>query len=198
MIHRLPIYETERSALRIYVPGATNRMKIYDILDKLQFEIENAANVPLTNKVMIDKDEILDMIDELRSTLPEDISQAQKIKESENRIKLKAAEEAKNILEQAKEHKAKMIDTSTITKSAYDEADAIIKDANAEVARMRLKSIDYVSGLLTKAQEDLAEVIKVIDSNKNELKDKRRQLTGNRPVSTGDAKSPQNQNKPQQ
>lgn len=173
-------------------------MKIYDILDKLQFEIENAANVPLTNKVMIDKDEILDMIDELRSTLPEDISQAQKIKESENRIKLKAAEEAKNILEQAKEHKAKMIDTSTITKSAYDEADAIIKDANAEVARMRLKSIDYVSGLLTKAQEDLAEVIKVIDSNKNELKDKRRQLTGNRPVSTGDAKSPQNQNKPQQ
>ena len=178
--------------------GATNRMKVYDILDKLQFDIENAASVPLTNKVMIDKDEILDMIDELRSTLPEDISQAQKIKESENRIKLKAAEEAKNILEQAKEHKAKMIDTSTITKSAYDEADAIIKDANAEVTRMRLRSIDYVSGLLTKAQEDLAEVIKVLDTNKNELKETKKQLSGNRPVSTGDTRAPQNQNKPQQ
>ena len=172
-------------------------MKVYDILEKLQFEIENAASVPLTNKVMIDKDEILDMIDDLRNAMPEDISQAQKIKESENRIKLKAAEEAKNILEQAKEHKAKMIDTSTITKSAYDEADAILKDANAEVIRMRLKSIDYVSGMLTKAQEDLAAMIKVLDSNKNELRESKRQLSGSRPASTGDAKSAQNQNKPQ-
>ena len=179
-------------------PGATNAMKVYDILEKLQFEIENAASVPLTNKVMIDKDEILDMIDDLRSTLPEDISQAQKIKESENRIKLKAAEEAKSVLEQAKEQKAKMIDTSAITKSAYDEANAILKDANAEVTRMRLKSIDYVSGLLTKAQEDLAELVKVLESNKNELKDTRKQLSGNRPVNSGDAKAPQGQNKSQQ
>ena len=63
---------------------------------------------------------------------------------------------------------------------------------------MRLKGIDYVSGLLTKAQEDLAELVKVLESNKNELKDTRKQLSGNRPVNSGDAKAPQGQNKSQQ
>ena len=167
-------------------------MKVNDLLDKLQFEIENASSVPLTNKVMIDKDDILDMIDELRGAIPEDISQAQKIKENENRITQKAKEEAQNILDQAKEHKAKMVDTSTITKSAYDEAEAILKDANAEVTRMRLKSIDYVANLLVKAETDLKEIVALIDENREELKETKKQLTAQR------QQAQQPKNKPQQ
>ena len=90
-------------------------MKLYEILDSLQFEIENAANVPLTNKVMIDKDEILDLIDDLRAAIPADVEEARQIKESENRIKTKAAQEARSILDQANEHKAMLIDTNVIT-----------------------------------------------------------------------------------
>lgn len=153
-------------------------MKVYEILETLQGEIENASNVPLTNKVMLDKDEILDLIDELREAIPADISQAQKIKESENRIKLKAAEEAKNILDQANEHKAKLIDSSAITKNAYDEAEAILKDANAEAARMRVKSLDYVASVLTKTQGELKELIALLDTNKEELKEKKKMLSG--------------------
>ena len=152
-------------------------MKLYEILDSLQFEIENAANVPLTNKVMIDKDEILDLIDDLRAAIPADLSEARQIKESENRIKTKAAQEARSILDQANEHKAKLIDTNVITKNAYDEADAIIKDAHAEANRLRIKSIEYVAGLLTKAQEDLNGIIAVMDNNKNELRDRKKSMT---------------------
>ncbi len=42
-------------------------MKLYEILDKIQTSVENASNVPLTNKIMLDKDEFLDLLDELRS-----------------------------------------------------------------------------------------------------------------------------------
>lgn len=170
-------------------------MKVYEILETLQGEIENASNVPLTNKVMIDKDEILDLIDELRAAIPADISQAQKIKESENRIKLKAAEEAKNILDQANEHKAKLIDNSAITKNAYDEAEAILKDANAEAARMRVKSLDYVASVLAKTQEELKDVISMLDANREELKEKKKQLTA--PKQNAEAAAPQAK-KPQQ
>ncbi len=151
-------------------------MKLYEVLDSLQFEIENAANVPLTNKVMIDKDEILDLIDDLRAAIPAEISEARQIKESENRIKTKAAQEARSILDQANEHKAKLMDTNVITKNAYDEADAIIKDAHAEANRLRIKSIEYVSGLLSKAQDDLKGIIAVMDDNKNELSDKKKSM----------------------
>lgn len=170
-------------------------MKVYEILETLQGEIENASNVPLTNKVMIDKDEILDLIDELRAAIPADISQAQKIKESENRIKLKAAEEAKNILDQANEHKAKLIDNSAITKNAYDEAEAILKDANAEAARMRVKSLDYVASVLARTQEELKDVISMLDANREELKEKKKQLTA--PKQNAEAAAPQAK-KPQQ
>ena len=54
-------------------------MKVFEILDNLQIAIENAPNVPLTNKVMIDKDEILDMIDDLRGAIPLDMEEARKI-----------------------------------------------------------------------------------------------------------------------
>lgn len=152
-------------------------MKLYEILDSLQFEIENAANVPLTNKVMIDKDEILDIIDDLRAAVPNEIEEARQIKESENRIKTKAAQEARSILDQANEHKAKLMDTNVITQNAYDEAEAIIKDAQVEANRLRIKSIEYVSGLLSKAQEDLKGIIGVMDNNKNELKEKKKSMT---------------------
>ncbi len=151
-------------------------MKVFEILDNLQIEIENAPNVPLTNKVMIDKDEILDLIDDLRGAIPKDIEEAQKIKEHENRITQKANTEARTILEQANERKAKLIDTNEITKLAQDEANAIIKDATAEANRLKLKSIDYVTSLLNKTQADLRILIETIDSNKAELKDKKRNL----------------------
>lgn len=151
-------------------------MKVFEILDNLQIEIENAPNVPLTNKVMIDKDEILDLIDDLRGVIPKDIEEAQKIKEHENRITQKANTEARTILEQANERKAKLIDTNEITKLAQDEANAIIKDATAEANRLKLKSIDYVTSLLNKTQADLKILIETIDSNKAELKDKKRNL----------------------
>lgn len=156
-------------------------MKVFEILDNLQIAIENAPNVPLTNKVMIDKDEILDMIDDLRGAIPLDMEEARKIREHENRITQKAAIEARSILEDANERKARLIDTNEITKLAHDEANAIVKDATAEATRLKLKSIDYVTNMLTKTQEDLKMLIDTIDANKSELKEKKKTLAPAKP-----------------
>ena len=67
-----------------------------------------------------------------------------------------------------------MIETNNITKNAYEEADAIVRDAKMEANKLRIRSIEYVTNLLAKTQDDLRDVIATIDENKSELKDKKK------------------------
>lgn len=145
-------------------------MKIYEVLDKLQFEVENAANVPLTNKVMFDKDDFLDIIDDLREAIPEDIKTAKTVNEEENRIKLAAQREASNVIKEARETKQHLIDDSNITKNAKEEAAAIVRDAKAEANRLKLKGLEYVASLIDSAQAEMRSVLGQLEANKNELR----------------------------
>lgn len=149
-------------------------MKIYEILDKLQYAIENASNVPLTNKIMLDKEEILDMIDDLRGAIPVEVKEAKRIMEDEMRLKQAAQRKADSMIEEARAQKQHLIETNNITKNAYEEADAIVRDAKLEANKLRIRSIEYVTNLLSKTQDELRSVISTIDENKSELKDKKK------------------------
>ncbi len=149
-------------------------MKLYEILDKIQTSVENASNVPLTNKIMLDKDEFLDLLDELRSVLPIELKEAKRIVEDEIRIKQNAQRKADGLIEEARSQKQHLIETNNITKNAYEEADAIVRGAKMEANKLRIKSIEYVTNLLSKTQDELRSVIATIDENKSELKDKKK------------------------
>ena len=152
-------------------------MKLYEILDKIQTSVENASNVPLTNKIMLDKDEFLDLLDELRSVLPIELKEAKRIVEDEIRIKQNAQRKADGLIEEARSQKQHLIETNNITKNAYEEADAIVRGAKMEANKLRIKSIEYVTNLLSKTQDELRSVIATIDENKSELKDKKKAAT---------------------
>ncbi len=155
-------------------------MKVYEVLDKLQFEIEEASNVPLTNKVMIDKDEILDMIDDLRASIPMDIAEAKRIREEEIRIKSQAEREAGSIVKEAREHKAHLVDNNNITKTANEEAEAIRRAARDDAMRIRVRSIEYLTNMISKTQDDLRELINILDTNKTELKNTKKAVSNSR------------------
>jgi cell division septum initiation protein DivIVA len=156
-----------------------NRMKAFEILDKLQNEVENASNVPLlSNKVMLERNDILDLVDDLRNTLPEEIQAARKIVEDEVRIRQAARRKADSLVEEAKAAKQELIDTSAITRNAYEEADAIVRNAKIEAGKLRARSIEYVYNLLGQAQEEMRNLIATLDTNREELRDKRGAAAG--------------------
>jgi cell division septum initiation protein DivIVA len=163
-------------------------MKIFEILDQLQTSVENASTVPLTNKIMLDRDELLDMIDELRTQIPAQVKEAKRIVEEEARIKQTAQRKADGLIEDARAQKQHLIDTNNITKNAYEEADEIVGSAKAEANRMRIRSIEYVTNLLSKAQDDLRDIITVIDENKSEMKDKKKAATNTKTLETKELK----------
>ena len=134
-------------------------MEILQINDILEDKIEQSKTIPLLNRSMIDKEDILASIEELRLHLPEDMKQARWIKDERKRILAEAQSEADEIIKGAKEKTAKMVDEHEITKKAYEQANQIIAAAQKNSRELRMGARQYVDSLfadtdakLTKAQ----------------------------------------------
>ena len=134
-------------------------MEILKIIDLLEDKVEQAKSIPLMNRAMIDKEEILSNIEELRLNIPEDMKQARLIKDERKRILAEAQAEADEIVKNAKIKVEKMIDEHEITKKAYEQANQIIAAAQKNSRELRMGARQYVDSLfadtdakLTKAQ----------------------------------------------
>jgi len=157
------------------MPETSVSMRAYELIDRLQAKIENASTVPLlSNKIVLEKDELLDMLDDLRTAMPEEIKEAKKIMENEYRIRQSARRKADLLLDEAREQKQHMIDANNITKNAHEEADALIANASLEATQIHIRALEYVSTVITKTQDDLKAVIDSLEANKAELQDSKK------------------------
>ena len=93
-------------------------MEIFTLLETLEELIENSKKVPFTNKIMVEQDEILDLIKEIRLKLPEDLKQAKWVREERERILAEASKEADDVVKEAENRIIAMIDEHEITKKA--------------------------------------------------------------------------------
>ena len=78
-------------------------MEILEILDILEEKVESARNIPIINRAIIDKEDLLASIEDIRLRLPDDLKQARWIKDDRKRILAEAQEEADNIIKQGEE-----------------------------------------------------------------------------------------------
>ena len=134
-------------------------MEILQIIDLLEDKVEQAKTIPLLNRALIDKEELLEAIETLRINLPEDMKQARLIKEDRKRIIAEAQTEADEIIANAKIKTEKMVSEHEITKKAYEQANQIISAAQKNSRELRMGARQYVDSLfadtdakLTKAQ----------------------------------------------
>lgn len=134
-------------------------MEILQIIDLLEDRVEQSKTIPLLNRALIDKEELLEAIEKLRIGLPEDMKQARLIKEDRKRIIAEAQTEADEIIANAKIKTEKMVSEHEITKKAYEQANQIISAAQKNSRELRMGARQYVDSLfadtdakLTKAQ----------------------------------------------
>ena len=145
-------------------------MEIYAILDTPEDVIRKSVNVPVVGKSLIDKEEVLEIINEMRAKLPEDIKQAKWLKEERQRILLEAEKESNNIIKEAENKISSLIDEHEITKKAYEQAKEIIENAKQNAREIRLGTREYADSILNKVEEILTDTLKVIKMNREELK----------------------------
>jgi len=145
-------------------------MEILAILETLEDLVEKSVTVPFSGKCLVDKEEILEIIKELRLKLPDDIKQAKWVKEERQRILLDAQKEASNMLKDAEGKIASMVDEHEITKKAYDQANEIVAAAQKNAREIRLGTREYADNILNKVEEILNDTLEVIRANRKELK----------------------------
>lgn len=145
-------------------------MEILSILEALEDLVEKSVSVPFSGKCLVDKEEILELIKEMRVKLPDDIKQAKWIKDERQRILLEAQKEANNMLKEAESRISLLVDEHQIARQAQEQSQEIIANAQRKAREMRLGANEYVDSILAKLEGFLNDTIQEIKSNRKELK----------------------------
>lgn len=145
-------------------------MQIMYLIDQIEDIIESGTGVPFSSKVLVDAEEILSLIQDIRVNLPDEIKQAQCIKEERKKILIEAQKEAEAIAKEAEDYIKKMVDENEITKNAYLQAEEILKRAQENAREIRLGTNEYADSILYKLQKQLSELQNTIENNRKELK----------------------------
>jgi vacuolar-type H+-ATPase subunit H len=146
-------------------------MELLELLEQIEEIVENGAGIPFTGgKCMVNREEILEIIQEIRLKLPDDIKQAKRIAEEKARLMKEAQQEAENILKNAENRIAALVDEHEITKKAYEQSEIIISNAKKNAREIRLGTREYADSVLNKVEEILEDTLDVIKMNRQELK----------------------------
>ena len=123
-------------------------MDVLELIDKLDDLIHNARAVPLTDQVRIDRDAIYEVLDQMRSTIPEEVKQARWIVKERQEMLAEAKREAERIVKEARERQEQLVSQQEVTRQAERAAEDIIEDARAREREIRLGAEDYADEIL--------------------------------------------------
>jgi len=130
-------------------------IEIQHLVDRLEALLNESWLIPLTSNRIINEEEFLDIIDQMRITIPEGIKQAKRIQQERERIIAQAQEEAGRIAALAREQAASITDEHEVLKTAETKAEAILKQAQQEAENVRAGADDYTIAVLSELEEQL-------------------------------------------
>ena len=145
-------------------------MTLMELVDELEQLIQTASSIPLTGKTMIEKEEVLEIIRDIKAELPSEIKEAQQISTDRDQIITGAHEEADRIMAAARAHAEEMIREDELVLKANERAEEILSSAQRESTQIREGDRDYADELLERTQVNLSDMIKTINENRQELR----------------------------
>ncbi len=134
-------------------------MDILQLIDRLEELFNDAKAVPFTHNVVIDEDRMLEIIDQMRIVIPDEVKKAQQILGQRERFLAQAQEEAERTLALAREKAEQLAMKDNITIEAQRRAEQIIAQARADAEATRRDADDYVVETLVNLQESLEKVL---------------------------------------
>ncbi len=130
-------------------------MKVLELLDEIEDIIDTSSGFPLTGKILVDAEELLEIVREIRIELPDEIQQAQWIKDERQRILDEAKREYEAVLKEARSQAESLIENDDITVKAKIRADEIMRVAEANVKNLKMSTFDYIDSILYNFQDKM-------------------------------------------
>ena len=145
------------------------RMDVLVLIDKLDDLVHNAKAVPLTDQVRIDREEIYEILDQMRATIPEEIKQARWIVKERQEMLAEAKRECDRILGEAREQAVREASQTEIVKLAERQAQEIIDDARRAARETRLEMEDWADGILSTLEVNLDKFLGAVKRGRERL-----------------------------
>ncbi len=134
-----------------------NEQTIEDIISALYDMVQDARALPLgADKCILERDKVLDMLDEVIAQLPTELKQARTIVESRNELIGQARREAESLIRQAQEQAKQMVAEETIYQDAKRQCQEMVLQTQTRMAELRKASNDYMDDALRRTEEAIA------------------------------------------
>lgn len=151
-------------------------MDVLELIDKLDDLVHNAKAVPLTDQVRIDRDAIYELLDEMRSTIPEEVKQARWIVKERQEMLAEAKRESERILAEAREQAAHESSQQEVVKRAEREAAQVLEQARQREREVRLGAEDYADEVLGTLEVNLGKFLSAVQRGRERLQGRGEEL----------------------
>ena len=141
-------------------------MEIMEIIDMMEETIDKAPVVPLSGKIVVDKEDLLDYIQEMRLVFPEEVKEAKWVKEERERIMAEAQSRSDALIKNAEEKVVQKIDEHEITKQAVEQANSMVNEAQRKAMEIKTDCDTYADDILNDVEKRLDMLLRKVRDDK--------------------------------
>ncbi len=145
-------------------------MDVQERLDELTVLVEDAKSMPLSASCIVNRTQVLDLIEEIRHLLPESVHRADELLADREAVVQDGRREADRILERARSEADRMVSEHEVYLAAVAEAEALREETVEDTARMRRETDDYIDGKLATFEITLHKTLQAVDRGRERLR----------------------------
>jgi cell division septum initiation protein DivIVA len=149
-------------------------LDIQHLVDRLEELLNDARHIPFTGMALLDEQRALELIDQMRISIPEEIEKAKRVIRERDRLMAQANEEAARIRELAREKSETLIQRDSITQAAQARAVSIIEQSRREANQIRQDADAYVVDVLSDLEDALMRTVSVVRNGISHVTDETR------------------------
>jgi cell division septum initiation protein DivIVA len=143
-------------------PAEEGDLDIQFLVERLEALVVNARKVPMTSQIILEQATILDLVDQLRVAIPEEVRQARRINQESDRVLGKAREEAEGIIGAAQEQAALLLQDQSILREAERRAQEMLDGAQGKSDETMRGADQYAADVLVRLESDLVKTLSII------------------------------------
>jgi regulator of protease activity HflC (stomatin/prohibitin superfamily) len=164
-------------------------MDILQLIDRLEELFNEGKAIPFTRTVAVDEDRMLDIIDQMRIAIPDEVKKAQQLLSQRDRIMAQAQEEANRTIELAREKADGMVNKDGVVQEAQRRAEQILIQARSDAEATRHEADGYVLETLGRLQEEMERTLTQVRNGIRTLEEEQMRKVANNPSGVSSSKA---------
>jgi cell division septum initiation protein DivIVA len=153
-------------------------MDIVTRLQQIQELVEQARSMPLSSTAMVNREELLELIEAARTNLPEEIKQARWVVKDREELLSKARRDGEAIVDEALANQGRLVSQQEVVRAANAEAERVVAEGREQARQLRLEAEDYIDGKLAEYEAVLVRAAEDLERSLGQIRRGREKLRG--------------------